>query len=373
MRGPGAACPCPVSGAPRRSTAGPPAAPVASTTYQRCSISPGLGLNVLFIYGSRRWSRAGPRGGPASVSDWLQNSGAEGPALQRRGLGILEISDTSCQDRRDTLRRPCRRVRSPCPPPRPERRSRRGRGPTRRRRGSGRCSAGVAPRYDLLNHLLSASLDRLWRRRLARSLALAPDARLLDLCSGTGDQAIALARCGYRVVAGDFCLPMLALARPKFARLAGRRPLALRPTPSACRSPTGASTAPRSRSGCATSPTWTARSSSWRGCCGRAASSACSSSRSPTIRPVRAHLPLLLPPPAAAHRPLALGRPRRPTTTCPTRCSPFRSARRSSARLATAGFEAGRFTSLSGGVLALYRARRGSGSVQATAADGSKR
>jgi demethylmenaquinone methyltransferase/2-methoxy-6-polyprenyl-1,4-benzoquinol methylase len=75
----------------------------------------------------------------------------------------------------------------------------------------------VARRYDLLNHLLSASLDRIWRRRLARSLAPPAGARVLDLCCGTGDQAEALRAPGIEIVAADFCLPMLALARPKFA------------------------------------------------------------------------------------------------------------------------------------------------------------
>jgi demethylmenaquinone methyltransferase/2-methoxy-6-polyprenyl-1,4-benzoquinol methylase len=82
----------------------------------------------------------------------------------------------------------------------------------------------VAPRYDLLNHLLSASLDRLWRRRLAAALRLPAGSRVLDLCAGTGDQAQALRRLGYRVVAADFCLPMLTLAQPKFARDGGPRP-----------------------------------------------------------------------------------------------------------------------------------------------------
>lgn len=76
----------------------------------------------------------------------------------------------------------------------------------------------VAPRYDLLNHLLSASLDRVWRRQLARSLTLPAGARVLDLCCGTGDQAEALRRSEVEIVAADFCLPMLALAKPKFAR-----------------------------------------------------------------------------------------------------------------------------------------------------------
>ncbi len=76
----------------------------------------------------------------------------------------------------------------------------------------------VARRYDLLNHLLSAGLDRWWRRRAAAALLLPPGALVLDLCAGTGDQAMALRRHGARVAAADFCLPMLALARRKFGR-----------------------------------------------------------------------------------------------------------------------------------------------------------
>jgi demethylmenaquinone methyltransferase/2-methoxy-6-polyprenyl-1,4-benzoquinol methylase len=82
--------------------------------------------------------------------------------------------------------------------------------------------AGVAPRYDLLNHLLSGALDVVWRRRAAKALGLGPGARVLDLCCGTGDQAVAIGRRGPAVAAADFCLPMLALARRKFASL-GRR------------------------------------------------------------------------------------------------------------------------------------------------------
>jgi demethylmenaquinone methyltransferase/2-methoxy-6-polyprenyl-1,4-benzoquinol methylase len=78
--------------------------------------------------------------------------------------------------------------------------------------------ARVAPRYDLLNRLLSASLDRVWRQRLAAGLALPAGSRVLDLCAGTGDQAEALRRRRYRVAAADFCLPMLTRSQPKFAR-----------------------------------------------------------------------------------------------------------------------------------------------------------
>lgn len=87
--------------------------------------------------------------------------------------------------------------------------------------------AGVAPRYDLLNHLLSASLDVVWRRKAAAMLDLPRGARALDLCAGTGDQALALRRRGAWVVAADFCVPMLAIARRKFGRLAAPRPRAL--------------------------------------------------------------------------------------------------------------------------------------------------
>jgi demethylmenaquinone methyltransferase/2-methoxy-6-polyprenyl-1,4-benzoquinol methylase len=87
--------------------------------------------------------------------------------------------------------------------------------------------AGVAPRYDLLNHLLSASLDIVWRKRAAAALGLPPGAEVLDLCCGTGDQATTLGRRGARVAAADFCVPMLAIARKKFARMDGPRPAAL--------------------------------------------------------------------------------------------------------------------------------------------------
>src|SRR5438067_11159978 len=55
----------------------------------------------------------------------------------------------------------------------------------------------IAPRYDLLNHVLSLNIDRLWWRRTARAFASVladPQARVLDLCCGTGDMAQALGR-----------------------------------------------------------------------------------------------------------------------------------------------------------------------------------
>ncbi len=87
----------------------------------------------------------------------------------------------------------------------------------------------VAPRYDLLNRLLSARMDVAWRKRSAVALGLPAGSRVADLCCGTGDQALALAERGHRVTAADFCVPMLALARGKYRSLARRR--AGRPRP----------------------------------------------------------------------------------------------------------------------------------------------
>jgi demethylmenaquinone methyltransferase/2-methoxy-6-polyprenyl-1,4-benzoquinol methylase len=82
----------------------------------------------------------------------------------------------------------------------------------------------IAPRYDLLNHLLSLQLDRFWRTRTARllhSILERPDAVVLDLCCGTGDLAFALARAGKaRIVGADFAHSMLVRAREKSAALA---------------------------------------------------------------------------------------------------------------------------------------------------------
>jgi demethylmenaquinone methyltransferase/2-methoxy-6-polyprenyl-1,4-benzoquinol methylase len=78
--------------------------------------------------------------------------------------------------------------------------------------------AGIAGRYDLLNHLLSGNVDKRWRRQVARSLqsSLVGDARVLDVACGTGDLSLVLARAGAgRVVGLDFCRPMLEIARRK--------------------------------------------------------------------------------------------------------------------------------------------------------------
>jgi demethylmenaquinone methyltransferase/2-methoxy-6-polyprenyl-1,4-benzoquinol methylase len=92
----------------------------------------------------------------------------------------------------------------------------------------------IAPRYDLLNHLLSAGIDRLWWRRTARAvrpILARPDAVVLDLCCGTGDMTLALDHLRPRtllttdhlplttapILAIDFSRNMLSLAQPKFA------------------------------------------------------------------------------------------------------------------------------------------------------------
>jgi demethylmenaquinone methyltransferase/2-methoxy-6-polyprenyl-1,4-benzoquinol methylase len=78
----------------------------------------------------------------------------------------------------------------------------------------------IAPRYDLLNHLLSAGLDRRWRNRAVKELALVADARVLDLCTGTADLAIATIRRSpaARVVGIDFAGEMLRHALEKVRR-----------------------------------------------------------------------------------------------------------------------------------------------------------
>jgi demethylmenaquinone methyltransferase/2-methoxy-6-polyprenyl-1,4-benzoquinol methylase len=77
----------------------------------------------------------------------------------------------------------------------------------------------IAPRYDFLNHLLSLELDRMWRARTARRLRPIlerRDARVLDVCCGTGDLAFALARSGPAAVTGaDFSHAMLLRANAK--------------------------------------------------------------------------------------------------------------------------------------------------------------
>lgn len=79
----------------------------------------------------------------------------------------------------------------------------------------------IAPRYDLLNHVLSAGLDRRWRTRAVDALALPPKPRVLDLCTGTADLAIATVRRvpGASIVAVDFAPAMLRIGLTKVRQL----------------------------------------------------------------------------------------------------------------------------------------------------------
>lgn len=89
----------------------------------------------------------------------------------------------------------------------------------------------IAPRYDLLNHVLSANIDRLWWWRTARRFRPVlsnPDAAILDICCGTGDMTMALLKHrppGARpILAADFAHAMLSRGAQKFA---GRGAVAL--------------------------------------------------------------------------------------------------------------------------------------------------
>jgi demethylmenaquinone methyltransferase/2-methoxy-6-polyprenyl-1,4-benzoquinol methylase len=82
--------------------------------------------------------------------------------------------------------------------------------------------SSIAPRYDLLNHVLSMNVDRLWWNRTARTFShilRVPEARALDLCCGTGDMTFALYRRakgkGATITGADFAHPMLVRAREK--------------------------------------------------------------------------------------------------------------------------------------------------------------
>jgi demethylmenaquinone methyltransferase / 2-methoxy-6-polyprenyl-1,4-benzoquinol methylase len=79
--------------------------------------------------------------------------------------------------------------------------------------------SAIAPRYDLLNHVLSCNVDRVWWWRTARafqSVLARPETRVLDLCCGTGHMTFALRKRagegGARIVGADFAHPMLQRA-----------------------------------------------------------------------------------------------------------------------------------------------------------------
>lgn len=76
----------------------------------------------------------------------------------------------------------------------------------------------IAGRYDFLNHLLSLNIDRYWRWRTVRMVPPKPGMKILDMCTGTGDLALAYSKAvdgRAEVVGADFCHEMLAIARQK--------------------------------------------------------------------------------------------------------------------------------------------------------------
>ena len=92
----------------------------------------------------------------------------------------------------------------------------------------------IAPRYDLLNHVLSANVDRLWWWRAARrfrAVLANPDAAILDICCGTGDMTMALLKRrpqGARpILAADFARAMLSRGAQKFATREAGQPYAV--------------------------------------------------------------------------------------------------------------------------------------------------
>jgi demethylmenaquinone methyltransferase/2-methoxy-6-polyprenyl-1,4-benzoquinol methylase len=79
----------------------------------------------------------------------------------------------------------------------------------------------IAGRYDFLNHLLSLGIDRYWRRRTVRLVPPAGPMPILDVCTGTGDLALAYDRAAggkTQIVAADFCHEMLVIGRQKAAQ-----------------------------------------------------------------------------------------------------------------------------------------------------------
>jgi len=79
----------------------------------------------------------------------------------------------------------------------------------------------IAERYDFLNHLLSLNIDRYWRRRTVRLVPPRGPLPILDVCTGTGDLALAYDRAAHGqtpIVAVDFCHEMLAIGRRKAQR-----------------------------------------------------------------------------------------------------------------------------------------------------------
>jgi len=88
----------------------------------------------------------------------------------------------------------------------------------------------IAPRYDLLNRVLSLGIDRRWRRFAVRQLAIAPGQQVLDVATGTGDVALEVARQtdpSVRIVGADFTQGMLVNGQQKIAATAHAKRITL--------------------------------------------------------------------------------------------------------------------------------------------------
>ena len=91
-----------------------------------------------------------------------------------------------------------------------------------------RMFSDIEGRYDLLNRLLSLGIDRSWRRRAVRLAPPRGSAPILDICTGTGDLALAYRRAAdpqAPIMAADFCRPMLSIGAGKSARAALAGPI----------------------------------------------------------------------------------------------------------------------------------------------------
>ena len=80
----------------------------------------------------------------------------------------------------------------------------------------------IAPTYDRLNHILSLSIDKIWRNRVVRAVRRLGAKDILDIATGTGDLAIAMARKieGTTICGADLSPEMLAVAKQKVAKAA---------------------------------------------------------------------------------------------------------------------------------------------------------
>ncbi|MFM2073143.1 MAG: hypothetical protein RLZZ623_3407 [Actinomycetota bacterium] len=77
----------------------------------------------------------------------------------------------------------------------------------------------IAPRYDMVNRIMTFRLDVRWRRRAVRMLALTPHSTVLDLASGTGDLCVDLAKAGLRPLSTDLSFGMLTADRSGAPRM----------------------------------------------------------------------------------------------------------------------------------------------------------